>query len=151
MSPISIHILLPRNDPSLGQLFHRFPAQVWTLVKSIIFGFALILALVAVLFGIIMSVWLIFSFAPTLLNWLISMSWKEVMERWREKFESLKRTERFNRMWGWLRFRSAGAEDGAVDVEELRHLDSLDCEGREGSVGGETLFEGEEDEVGMAK
>ncbi len=70
------------------------------------------------------------------------------MEGWREKKAGrLWRIERVDRMWKWLeRRRSARWKAEDVDAEELEHLGSRNGEESEGSVGGETLFEGEEDD-----
>lgn len=70
------------------------------------------------------------------------------MEGWREKLGCVGRIERLDRMWTWLKLRSAGGKAEVADTEELEHLDGHDAEGREGSVSGETLFESEDDEDG---
>lgn len=41
MAPTSLHALIPRDGPSLGELFHNFPAKVWLLCKFILFGVCL--------------------------------------------------------------------------------------------------------------
>lgn len=70
---------------------------------------------------------------------------KDVGEGWRKKMGQLRKIERVDRMWKWLERRRARSEaDEAVDAAELERLE---CWG-EGGVGGETLFEGEEDEDG---
>lgn len=70
------------------------------------------------------------------------------MEGWREKKAGrLWRIERVDRMWKWMeRRRSARWKAEDVDAEELEYLGSRNGEESEGSVGGETLFEGEEDD-----
>ena len=147
MAPTSLHSLIPRNDPSLGEMFHHFPAKVWMLIKAMLFGAALIAALLAILFGGIGLVMVINLYGWDFIRWLRSGEWREV-EGWREKAWRLGRIERVNRMWKWLECRRSGGEAGTVDDEELQRLGSHDGDGGEGSVGGETLFEGDEDEDG---
>lgn len=68
----------------------------------------------------------------------------------------MERIWRLDRIWVWVKGGRVRGKDGGVDAEELRHLDSHDDgeEGREGSVGGETLLDDEEvgdgDEDGQA-
>lgn len=113
-----------------------------------IFGLSILLAIAAIIFGIIILVVSILTYGPNFVTWMRSRGLKDIMEGSRKNFERLGRIERVDRIWKWLKCRSAGTESEAVDAEELTHLGSHDDEGREGSVGGETLFEGEEDEDG---
>ena len=54
----------------------------------------------------------------------------------------------WRRIWVWLNGGKARGKAEAADAEELRRLDSQDGEGREGSVGGETLLNDEDVEDG---
>ena len=71
---------------------------------------------------------------------------REFTEGPRERIWRLRRIERLDRMWVWLKGGGPRAKVENVDDEELRPLDNHDCEGREGSVGGDTLLDGEESE-----
>lgn len=149
MAPTSLHALLPRDNPSLGELFHHFPAKVWLLLKLVIFGVAILLTLYAIILGTFFAFAWIGIYAPNVIGWLRGGKWREVVEGWREKVGLLKKIEMVDRMWKWLKSWSPRGKAEAVDAEELEHLDGgHDGEGREGSVGGDTLFEGEEDGVG---
>lgn len=153
MAPTSLHTLLPRDNPSLGQLFEHFPAKVWLLLKFIIFGTAILLALYAIIlgavsayFGIRLSfAWIVIN-APKFIDWLRSGEWREVGVGWREKVGRLEKIEMVGRMLKLMKSWSTRRNAEAVDAEELEHLDgSHESDGREGSVSGETLFEGDED------
>ncbi len=116
-----------------------------------IYGLALILALYGIVIGIYCLFTAICICVPRLSQWLRSGKWKEDVEGWREKkVGRLWRIERVDRMWKILleRRRSAGWKAEDVDAEEeLERLGGRnDGEESEGSVGGETLFEGEEDD-----
>ncbi len=148
MPVASVHPLLPRSDPSLGELFRHFPAQVWRIFKLIIFGFSIIFAIFAIITGVIALFMSIYVYGPYLIEWLKSGKYKELIKRSREKVGRLKAIERFHSAWDWLKSRSAGANAESVDAEELRPLEGRDSQGRESSVGGETLFEGDEVEDG---
>ena len=152
MPVVSVHPLVPRNDPSLGELFRHFPAQVWRIFKLIIFGFSLIFAIFAIITGVVALFMSIYVYGPYLIAWLKvwlkSGKYKELIKRSREKVGRLKATERFHSAWNWLKSQSATANAESVDAEELRPLEGRDSQERESSVGGETLFEGDEDEDG---
>lgn len=148
MAPTSLHVLVPRDGPSVGELFHQFPARVWLITKLIIFGLCIMLALCAIIFGVCFAfASLVFCVRITIES-LKSGKARTIVEDWREKVGRLGRIERLDRTWKWLKRMSARGEAEVVDAEELEHLDSLDAEGRESSVGGETLFGSEEDEDG---
>lgn len=114
----------------------------------ILFGFSLIFALFALIAGTFLLVFFVGMYVPIVTQWLRSGEWREAVEGWREQVRRLRRIERVDRMWNWFECRSVRGKGEAVDAEELERLGSHDGEGREGSVGGETLFEGEEDEDG---
>lgn len=144
MAPTSLHALLPRHYPSLGEMFHQFPAKVWLILKEIIFGLAIILALVGFILVIISIFVGIRIYGPHVVNRLRGGEWRDVVEGLREKVGRLRKIERVDRMWKWLERRMARTDtDKAVSAATLELLDSREGEG---SVGGETLFEGEEDE-----
>lgn len=118
------------------------------LFKFIIFGFSIMLALFAMIVATILLLLGIYSYGPDVINWLRTRNWREIVEVSREKVGRLRKIERVDRMWKWFECRNARGEAGTFVAEELEHLGSYDGEGREGSVGGETLFEGEGDEHG---
>ena len=118
------------------------------LFKTIIFGVSIMLVLFAMIVAIILLLLGSYSYGPDVIRWLRSRNWREVVEVSREKIRRLRRIERVDRMWKWFEHRNARGEADAFVTEELEHLGSYDGEGREGSVGGETLFEGEGDEHG---
>lgn len=95
------------------------------------------LALYAIVVGIFFSFASLVIYVPETIRVLRSGKWRHIVEGWREKAGHVRRM---------LKRRNAGGDAEAVDAEELEHLGSHDAEGREGSVGGETLFESEEDE-----
>lgn len=110
------------------------------------------LAIYAIIMGVFFAFASLVWYVPDTIRLLRSGEWKKNLEDWREKIARLGRIERLDRMWKWLKLRSAGGEPEVVEAEELEHLDSHDAEGREGSVGGETLFESEdEDGDGQAR
>lgn len=139
---------LPRDDPSLAELFHHFPAKVWLLIKMVMFGLSIMLALVTIIFGIFYLVTYVCIHGPDAVEWLRSGKWRELVKGCSETVGRLRRIERVDRLWKWFECRNARGEAEAVDAEELEHLGSHEGEGREGSVGGETLFDGEEGEDG---
>lgn len=106
------------------------------------------LALFAVIFGVFYLFVYVCIHGPDAVKWLRSGKWKEAVEGCREKVGRLRRIERVDRLWNWFECRNFRAEAEVFDVEELEHLGSCEGEGREGSVGGETLFDGEEGEDG---
>ena len=148
MAPTSSRVLLPRNDPSLAELFSHFPAKVWLLLKSLIFGVALLAALSGVIFGIYCFVMLMISYGPGVIEWLRGAKWREVGQEWRDNLGRLRKIERVDRIWTWLERRRGKNE--IDDVDDEAELERLDSGEGEGSVGGETLFEGEEDENGKS-
>ena len=127
------------DDPSLGQLFHIFPAVVWAICKSFIFISSLIFAFLAVLVGVTLFFRCIL---PNLIKWIPSGKLREV---WKENIGRLRKSERFDTAWKWWEHKIRERAAEAVGAEELGHLGSHDG-GREGSVAGETLFEGEDTE-----
>ena len=148
MAPTSLHALLPRDGPSLGELFHHFPAKVWLFFKFIIFGLALLLSLYGIIIGVVALFLGIRACGPDLIRSLRTVKWRDVAVSWRDKVGRLRKIERLERMWKWLERKSARWKAESVDPEELEHLGRRNDEGREGSVDGETLFEGKEDEDG---
>ena len=129
MAPTSIKTLLSRdNDPSLRQLFHVLPATVWSIFKVVIFGASLIFAVFAIIFAV-------FFVSSAIYLMLKSVNLKAIIEGSREKLKC-------------LRGRNTSSMAEADDAEELRHLGTHDSDEREGSVGGETLFEGQGNEDG---
>ena len=60
----------------------------------------------------------------------------------------MSRNERIERVWRWVKDKSARREAGAVDTEELEHLSVRDSEERESSPDGKTLPESDQDEDG---
>lgn len=107
---------------------------------------------VVAIYGVIIGICFVFTalviYAPVTIKWMKSGEWRKSVEGWREKIGRVGRIERLDRIWTWLKLKSAGWKAEVVDTEELEHLDSHDAEGREGSVSGETLFESEGDEDG---
>ena len=148
MAPTSLHTLIPRNDPSLGELFNHFPAKVWRLCKFILLGVCLMLAIYAIIIGICFIFASLAIYVPRIISLMKNGEWRRSVKGWREKAGRVGRIERLDRIWIWLKRRTTGGEAEVVDIEELEHLDNHDSEGREGSVSGETLFESEDDEDG---
>ena len=74
--------------------------------------------------------------------------WREVGQGWRDNLERLRKIERVDRMWTWLE-RMRGKNEIA-EVDDEAELERLNSGEGEGSVGGETLFEGEENENGKS-
>ena len=145
MAPTSINTLLSRDDdPSLGDLFRHFPATLWRFFKLFVFGLSLVLAFFAIVFVVIFMMLKIYTYGPDLVKGLTSVKMREVMEGSKDQIRRLKRIERLDKMWVWLKGGSPRGKAGAVDAEELRRLDSHDGEGRQGGVGGETLLGDEE-------
>ena len=62
----------------------------------------------------------------------------------RERIWRSRRIEWLDKTWEWLKCGSHRRKAGAVHAEDLRRRDSHDGEGREGSIGGETLLGDEE-------
>ena len=148
MAPSSSRTLLTRNDPSMAQLFSNFPAKVWLLFKYVIFGVALMVALYGLIFGIYCFVMLMVSYGPGVIEWLRNARWREVGQGWRGNLERLRKIEWIDRIWTRLeRMRGKSEIVGVDDEAEMERLDSGEGEG---SVGGETLFEGEENEEGQS-
>ena len=88
------------------------------------------------------------SYGPGVIEWLRGGKWREVGQGWRDNLGRLRKIERVDRIWTWLERRRVRNEvDEVVDEAELERLDSGEGEG---SVGGETLFEGEENEDGKS-
>ena len=75
---------------------------------------------------------------------LTSVKMREVTEGSRERIGRLRRIKLLDKMWVWLKGGRPSEKAGAIDAEELRRLNSHDGEGRQGSVGGETLLGDEE-------
>ena len=145
MAPTSIHTLLSRDDdPSLGELFHDFPTALWRLFKLFVFGLSLILAFFAIIFVITVVILKIYTYGPDLVKGLTSVKMREVTEGSKEQIRRLRRIEWLDKMWVWLKGGRPREKAGALDAEELRRLNSHDGEGRQGSVGGETLLGDEE-------
>ena len=118
MAPTFIHAPLSLNDdPSLGvrQMLQHFPATLWSLFY---------VGVVIVFFTLVISA--------------------NILEGSRERTWCLRRMEWLDKMWAWLKGGNPREKAGAIDPEELRRLISHDGEGREGSVGGETLVDDEE-------
>ena len=155
MAPTSTHTILFRdNDPSLGELFHHFPATLWKFLKDFVFGLSVILAFFAIIFAVVLVFLWIYTCGPDLIKGLTRVRIRENTKGPRERIWRLRRIQGLDRMWVWLKGGGPRGKAGVVDVEELRCLDSCDGEGREGSVGGETLLDDEEvlekDEDGQA-
>lgn len=148
MAPTPLHVLMPRNDPSLGELFHHFPAKVWKLIKLLLFGLSLVAALFALVFGCFFLFSCTCIYGPHVINWLKSGKWWEVVDRWGKEVRRVSRNERIERVWRWVKDKSARREAGAVDTEELEHLSVRDSEERESSPDGKTLPESDQDEDG---
>ena len=91
MAPTSLHVLLPRNDPSLREIFRHFPAKVWMVFKSILFGLALIAAVCAVFIGGFLLIVITYRCGWEFLRWLRDV-------KWREKAGHLRRIERIDRL-----------------------------------------------------
>ena len=145
MAPTSINTLLSRDDdPSLGELFHHFPTTLWRFFKLFVFGLSLVLAFFAIVFVVIFMMLKIYTYGPDLVKGLTSIKMREVMEGSKDQIRRLRRIEWLDKIWVWLKGDSSREKAGAVDAEELRRLDSHDREGRQGSVGGETLLGDEE-------
>ena len=148
MAPSSSRALLTRNNPSMAELFSDFPAKVWLLFKYLIFGVALMVALYGLIFGIYCFVMLMISYGPVVIEWLRGAKWREVGQGWRDNLGRLRKLERVDRIWTWVeRMRGKNEIDEVDDEAELERLDSGEGEG---SVGGETLFEDEENEEGKS-
>ena len=155
MAPTSIHTILSRdNDSSLGEMFQHFPATLWKFFKDFVIGLSVILAFFAIIFAVFLTFLWIYTYGPDLVKGLTRVSMREATEGLREQIWRLRRIQGLDRMWVWLKGGSPRKKAGAVDAEELSRLDSHDGEGREGSVGGETLLDDEEvqdkDENGQA-
>ena len=105
--------------------------------KSILFGLALIAAVCAVFIGGFLLIVIAYRCGWEFIRWLRDV-------KWREKAGHLRRSERIDRFCKWLECGRAGSGAGVVEDEELQRLDGFDGDGGGGSVGGETLFEGDE-------
>ena len=146
MAPTPIHAIFSRDyDASLAELFHEFPAVLWTLFKAVIFDLSVILAFFAILFAIFCVFLWIYIRVPDLIRGLTWLRIREVAEGPRERIWRWRKIG-LDRIWAWLKGGSSGGKAGDVYAEELRRLDSHDGEGREGSVSGETSLDGEEAE-----
>ena len=91
---------------------------------------------------------LMISYGSGVIEWLRDAKWRELGQGWRDNLGRLRKLERVDRIWTWVeRMRGKNKSDGIDDEAELERLDSGEGEG---SVGGETLFESEENKEGQS-
>ena len=133
----------------MAELFSHFPAKVWLLFKYLIFGVALMVAVYGLIFGIYCFIMLMINYGPGVVEWLRGAKWREVGQGWRDYLGRLRKLERVDRIWTWVERMRGKNEIDEVDDEEAE-LERLDSGEGEGSVGGETLFEDEENEEGKS-